>query len=245
MADAFTIAVQSMQNDLQRLDTISQNVVNSTTPGYRRALTTPQTFGDVLQRTTLDGVSNAVSITLPAVSTVVDQSTGPLKSTGHALDVALDGDGYFELTTPQGLAYTRAGNFHLDDRGRLVSQDGYAVNGKGGDIVVSGKAPVTISAEGEVSEGDNVVGQLNIVAFADKHGLEKTATGLLKPTHADTQGKESQARVRTGFLEGSNVVPLREMVSMLETSRHFESQQKLFQGYDDQISTAIQKLGQF
>jgi flagellar basal-body rod protein FlgF len=245
MADALTIAVQSMQNDMLRMDAISQNVANANTPGYRRTISTSKMFADVLQRTTLDGVGRGVEITMPAVASLLDDSSGPLVSTGKPLDVALTGDGYFELTTPNGLAYTRAGNFHVDEQGALVNQNGYAVSGKGGSIRVTGTAAPTIARNGDISEGSTVIGHLRVVTFENDHTLENTGDGLLRPVDSNAQPNEVNTAVRIGFLENSNVVPLREMISMMETSRHFESQQKLFQGYDEQISGAIQKLGQF
>ena len=245
MADAFTIAVQSMQNDLDRMDIISQNVVNSATPGYRRALPTNQTFVDVLQSSSLSGNTANVEVALPTVTAILDPTAGSKKQTGQPLDLAINGDGYFELTTPEGVAYTRAGNFHIDQSGRLVNQDGYAVNGDNGDIIVNGKSTATVSANGDVSDGDNTIGRLRIARFDDKHALEMGPRGLLVTKNKDVQSSASSAQIQSGYLENSNVMPLDEMIHMMETSRHFESQQKLFQGYDEQISAAIQRLGQF
>ncbi len=244
MSDALTIAIQSMQNDLQRMDIISQNVVNSATTGYRRALATNQDFGAILQNSALPGAGHSMEIELPVVTSFLDTSAGPIKSTGQPLDLAINGDGYFELTTPDGVAYTRAGNFHLDESGRLVSQDGFAVNGQSGDIDLNGKTPV-IAADGAVSDGETTIGQIKVVRFADKANMETKGNGLLMPSNPDAQSVESNAQLQVGYLENANVVPLNEMINMLETSRHFESQQKLFQGYDEQLASAIQKLGQF
>jgi flagellar basal-body rod protein FlgG len=245
MADALSIAVQSMQNDTQRMDIISQNVVNSATPGYRRALASNAVFAEVLHNSALPVAQHSLGITLPAVTSVLDPSTGSIRATGQPLDLAIDGEGYFELTTPDGPAYTRAGNFHLDESGRLVSQDGFPVSGKAGDIVIDSRTAPTILASGDVNDGERTVGQIRLVKFADKHGLLTGPRGLLVPAKADAQTEESAAPLQAGYIENSNVVPLNEMVNMLETSRHFESQQKLFQGYDDALSTAIQRLGQF
>ena len=244
MSDALTIAIQSMQNDLQRMDIISQNVVNSATPGYRRALPSSQNFEAVLQNSALPGAAHDIGIELPMVASVLDTTTGSVKSTGRPLDIAISGDGYFELTTPNGVAYTRAGNFRLDDSGRLVSEEGFAVNGRGGDIVLNGKAPL-ISADGTISDGDTKIGQIKVVRFEKKERMETQGNGLLMPLNREANTTDSNAQLQVGYIENANVVPLNEMVNMLETSRHFESQQKLFQGYDEVLSSAIQKLGQF
>lgn len=245
MADALTIAVQGMHNDMQRMENISLNVANSTTPGYRRTLSVNASFAAVLDGITQSGSGRGIGVTLPTVTTVLDLTAGPIKATGQPLDLALNGDGYFEVMTPTGAAYTRAGNFHLDEAGRLVNQDGYPVSGRGGEIVVNSKNALTISPEGEVSDGENVIAQLRLVDFVDKNGLQMQAQGLLTLKHAGTEQRDATATVQAGYLESANVVPLNEMVHMMETSRHFETQQKLFQGYDEQMSSAIQKLGQF
>ncbi|MBV8636345.1 MAG: flagellar hook basal-body protein [Burkholderiaceae bacterium] len=244
MADALTIAVQGMQNDMQRMDIISQNVVNSATPGYRRALSANQSFGEVLQNSAIPGADHSMAISLPAVTSFLDPAAGPVKSTGNPLDLAINGEGYFELTTPEGPAYTRAGNFHIDASGHLVNQDGYAVSGESGDIV-SRDNNLSISSNGEIKDGGTTVGQLRIVSFADKHKLETTMRGLLIPQGDNEATSVAAPQLQIGYIESANVVPLNEMINMLETSRHFESQQKLFQGYDEQLSNAIQKLGQF
>jgi flagellar basal-body rod protein FlgG len=244
MSNALTIAVQSMQNDLSRLDAISQNAANINTPGYRRTITTSTSFADVLSLSR--GRTGAgASLTLPSMTSAVDTTHGALKATGNPLDLALDGEGYFELSTPTGPAYVRTVSARLDEQGRLVNQAGLLVNGTGGDIVADG-SNATIGPRGEVLVHGEAVAHLRVVRFDDPHALEKTPDGLLRPKSANATPQEAATvQVRSGFLEGSNVTPLNEMVAMLETSRHFESQQKLFQGYDEQLSNAIQHLGQF
>ena len=245
MTNALTTAIQSMQNDLQYMDIISQNMVNIATPGYKRAIPVAHTFGEAMR---VAGQADTGATTLvgamPTLDSVLDISTGLIKQTGRPWDIAITGDGYFELATPDGPAYTRAGNFRLDSAGRLVSESGLAVQGVGGDIVLNG-ANAIIDHTGRITQEEETAGQLKVVRFADSKAMIKTAEGLLRPANAASAVTEIAPEVQVGYLENSNVATMREMVSMMETTRHFESAQKLFQGYDEMLGTAIQKLGEF
>lgn len=247
MSNALTAVVQSMQNDLRHMETVSQNMVNIATPGYKRAIPVPQTFGAALQAANLaagDAESTPKTLAVPSINAVFDLSGGPVKQTGRAWDLAITGDGYFELATPDGPAYTRAGDFRLDARGCLVSQSGFAVQGLQGDIIVNG-GNASVDHAGRVLQDGEVIGQIKLMRFSDLRLVHKTGTGLLQPAHGAAPMQEAKPELQVGHLESSNVVPMREMVAMMETTRHFEATQKLFQGYDDVIGSAIQKLGQF
>jgi flagellar basal-body rod protein FlgF len=241
LTNALITAVDSMQNDLRYMETVSQNMVNISTPGYRRAIPVARNFDQAL----LDaGSAPAPATPPPAAAASVDLSQGVAKQTGRAWDLAILGDGYFEIATPEGMAYTRAGDFALDARGRLVTQAGFAVQGMQGDLVLNGPG-ATVERSGRIMQEGQPVGQIKLVRFADPKALHKTVSGLLQTAGADDAVTESHAELQTGYLEGSNVTPMREMVAMMETTRHFESAQKLYQGYDEMLGSAIQKLGQF
>ncbi len=245
MTNALTAAVQSMQNDLRHMETISQNMVNIATPGYKRAIPIAQVFWEALSSAEQDGVEMSFGGLTPVLGNALDLSPGPIKQTGRPWDIAILGDGFFELATPDGTAYSRAGNFRLDRAGRLVSEGGFAVQGVNGDIVLNG-ADATIDHLGHIVQEGEIVGQIKVVRFADTKTLFKTANGLLQPASAsNTASVESTPELQVGHLESSNVSSMREMVLMMETTRHFESAQKLFQGYDDTLGNAIRKLGEF
>lgn len=243
MSNALVTAIDSMQNDLRQMEALSQNMVNVSTPGYRRAIPAgPATFERALQAAR-PATAGAPAQTAPA-AIAVDLTHGAVKQTGRAWDLAIEGDGYFELATPNGLAYTRAGDFALDPRGRLVTANGFAVQGTQGDIVLDGP-DAAIGRDGRITQGGREIGQLRIVRFEKAHALQRGAAGVLQPAPGMAGEPDTRAQVLAGFLEGSNVAPMREMVTMLQTTRHFESAQKLYQGYDDMLANAIQKLGQF
>lgn len=242
MTNALVAAVQSMQGDMQYLETISQNMANIATTGYKRAIPMADAFGAAMQHANHAMTGQAAS---PATTlhSVIDLSTGPIKQTGKPLDIAITGEGYFELNTPDGPAFSRAGDFRLDNAGRLVSQSGFAVQGMGGDILLNGPNATIDHAGHIVQDGENIA-QIKVVKFPANTVLTKTAAGLLRPVESQ-HAEEVAPELQVGYLENSNVTPMREMVSMMETTRHFEAAQKLFQGYDDMLGTAIQKLGEF
>lgn len=239
MSEILAIAARSMTDDMARLATISHNLANATTPGFRKDLVVSRPFRDYLQ---VDGPAGRqmLATTVPVHDTVVDHRAGSVRYTGGPLDVALDGPGFFELAAENGPLYTRAGNFQVDARGRLVSADGIPV---AGDITLT-SAQVRIDAQGRVWDDDRPAGQLRVVAFERAGELRKIGHGLfIAPTQTGTVTEE--ARVRQGFLENSNVVSLNEMVAVIETMRHFEASQKLIQSHDELLDRTIRTLGEF
>ena len=140
MQDISALALQSMQQDQVRLQAIANNVDNVRTLGYKREVSAARPFVDHLRD---QGEAAAASRTSPAagdVTVLSDMRPGTLQFTGQSLDLALAGEGLFEIQTASGLAYTRQGNFHLDARGRLVTAQGDAVMGKRGEIVLQAAA---------------------------------------------------------------------------------------------------------
>jgi len=241
MPNAIAIAAEGMQGDLRRLDAISQNIVNLATPGYRRTVPPAQAFDNAMQAAQ-PAAPRAGALTEPHA--LLDLARGALRQTGKSFDLALGGEGYFELATTHGPAYTRAGDFRLDAMGKLVSSHGFAVQGVGGDIILNG-AEADIDTEGRIRQDGAVVAQLKIMRFESRTPFAKGPDGLLQTAGGSAGEIDRAPQVQTGHLEGSNVVPMREMVALMETTRHFEAVQKVFQGYDGMLGSAIQKLGEF
>jgi flagellar basal-body rod protein FlgF len=234
MADALSIAARIMADDLYRLNVISQNLANAGTTGYKKEVVVARPFVDYLQQN--------VAVSLPALSSTSDPRQGSLTQTASALDVAIEGGGFFELAGAEGPLYTRQGSFRLDGRGRLVTPAGLPVMGAGGEITLSGAQP-SIDRQGRIFEGERFAAQLKIVAFADPARLTPLGGGLYG---ASTPGEPATEplQVRQGFLESSNVVTLPEMVRMLELTRRFESASRIAQGYDGMLGAAI-RIGEF
>lgn len=151
-----------------------------------------------------------------------DFAQGNIENTGNPLDVAVEGEGFFVVQTPDGERYTRAGNFSLDESGRLVTQNGFAVQGSGGDISVSGPH-VQVSPNGEVKVGDSTVATLRVVQL-DPKTAERESALVFKANGAVSDVTE--VRVKPGALETSNVNAVRELVDMIAASRLYDSFQK-------------------
>lgn len=236
MSDALSILAGSMSMDMQRVATISHNLANVTTPAFRREVSYSRPFVDLV-----DSVGRQAP--LAGHRSLTDLRPGTLRNTAGALDVALDGDGWFEVATPEGPAYTRRGDFQLDARGRLVTHQGLPVMGQGGEIGL-GNGAVRIDARGRLFEDNRPAGQLRVVRFEGRDALRPAGDGLFQATSA-AMPVEIEATVRQGFLENGNVDSAAEMVRLIETMRRFEASQKLVQGVDEMLGRAIRTLGEF
>jgi len=241
MVDAIGAAVAAMTNDLSRMNVIGQNLANASTTGYRRELAVAAPFQDVLAT----GAGHSMTTATPGrIDRIADFKPGMLQPTRNPLDLAIEGDGFFEIMTDAGPRYTRQGNFRLDAVGRLVTESGSPVMGDSGEVVLK-STQVSIDGQGRILEGDRPAGQLRIARFADPQTLTHVGSGMYAMGDGSTLKTDGYARVRQGFLEGSNVNSTQEMVKMIETVRHFETGQKVIQAYDDILSQALNKLGEF
>jgi flagellar basal-body rod protein FlgG len=244
MNDAVAMTAVSMSDDMQRLATISHNLANATTPGFKRDIALTGRFAHTLDA--LDaGSTRALNANDPR--STIDQQNGSLRYTGNPLDVALEGPGFFELSAAEGPLYTRQGDFHLDANGRLVNAGGIPVMGTSGEIfLLSGEHK--IERNGRIFEDGKQIAQLKIVQFNRPDGLLKAGNGQYAAAAGDAptdaRSGDTRTRVRQGHLENSNVSSVNEMVRLIETIRHFESQQKVIQGYDEMLERVIRSLGE-
>lgn len=248
MSEVLAIALQSMQGDMGRVEQIGMNLANALTPGYKRGVAVQNPVGASFAAH-LAGTPASAQINGPsthAISWRNDSRAGTLKATGHPLDLALAGKGYFEVATPAGPAYTRQGNFRLDGAGRLVTAQGHPVMGHAGEIMLTTTAVVTSSGAilGPGSSEDAPLAQLKIVDFAADEPLASLGDGLHSAGAGMAIAATADVQVRQGYLENSNVASTYEMTQLIQAMRHFESMGKVAQGYDDMLGTAIRKLGE-
>lgn len=241
MVDPISLTVASMENDMQRMNVLANNAANALTPGFKREMMALS--GQFNTVGSPSGVASSLNA-VPLPSVVTDLSPGTPKKTGNPLDIALLGEGYLEVRTDQGLAYTRLGALHLDEQGRLVTQAGYAVSGVAGDIVLSTPTPV-IERDGRIFEKGNQVGQIKIVTFERPGQLLNVGGGLLVPQDGMAATEVVRPRLAQGQLESSNVDSAREMITLVQTFRHFEASNRILQAYDDVRDKAFRNLGQF
>jgi flagellar basal-body rod protein FlgF len=219
------------------LDTTANNIANAGTTGYRAERVR---FGEELSR-----AKGKEHTFVSAKTGITDTHAGPQTDTGNPLDLAIHGDGYFTVQTPQGERLTRAGNFQLDGAGQLTTHDGYAVKGVNGKPIVAGKTAeaagkLSIDSDGTVSAGATQVGKIDVRNY-DAKDLKREGSNYFSTTAKPIPGKP--AEIGVGQLEGGNFNVVTGMVDLVRISRTYESLHKMIEGQkamDDQIT----KVGQ-
>ncbi len=223
-----TRPVQGGLRQERKLESVSNNLANAETIGFKK---------------------DTISFDLKFKAQVnKDFSQGSFQTTGNALDVALSGEGFFKIETPEGIRYTRNGNFSLDINGVLVDQNGNPVLGQGGAITIAGEEDMeqtlSINQIGEISLGGEVLDTLDVVTFEDKRKLDREAENLLSyrgPTTDEIQVEQTVVQHRV--LENSNIQVVDEMVRMIDYNRMFETFTKSILTFDEVDNKAINDVG--
>jgi flagellar basal-body rod protein FlgG len=177
-----------------------------------------------------------------------DFSQGTVSYTNNPLDFALETEGFFKVETPDGIRYTRNGNFSLNNEGLLVDKSGNPVLGQGGAIAINTtevEETVEINENGQITINNELVDTLDIVTFADRDKLEKEGQNLFAYT-GDTADElqPDLVRGRAGALEQSNVQVVDEMVRMIEYQKMFDMYSKSMKTFDEVDAKAINEVGQ-
>jgi len=231
----------SRQMLLQReLDIAANNLANVDTVGFK--------FEEMLSSadevpSTKPGGANPPLTFVTANGVMRDYTQGSLTQTGAPLDVAIDGKGFFKISTAAGTRYTRDGRFKLDSGGRIVTQDGDPVDG-GGDIVLDPtKGGVTIAPNGIISQQGQNVGKISVVTFDSLAALSKDGNNQYRNDSNLTPTPAANAQVRQGFLESSNVEPVRQITRLIEIERAYDAVANMMSSTQDLSDSAIQRLG--
>jgi flagellar basal-body rod protein FlgF len=247
----------AMSNEI-RLDTISNNLANVNTTGFKKEA---YAFHDTFQRFAHDYLTDdranlrskeiwprAYVQARPRLSgQYSDQSQGSMQVTGNPLDLALVGKGYFKVRTPDGDALTRSGSFTLADDGRLITEQGFEVLGNGGTpVVLPRDNKIVVDSKGRVSADGTQLAELDLADVSDPKALEKLGKNLfrIKKGSQATEVASEDISVQQGYLEKSNVEIVTEMVNMMEAQRAFEINQKIMTTTDGMESLVINKVGQ-
>ncbi len=239
MITGIYIAAAGMASQMDRQDTISNNLANCNSPGFKRSevgfsaysLTTDEVGKKTAQGrhtefTKTTGVCNS-PYTLPVPFLRQDRSQGLMEKTNTPAHLAIDGAGCFVVRTPQGDRLSRNGSFRVSDSGELVTQEGYPVLGQDGAVHITGSS-WGVEPDGSVKSDGVVIDRLQI------------RPGPGDPSEGD--GFEP-GRVIQGALESSNANPIREMVQMISGVRAYEAGQRLIQALDQTLDKAINQLG--
>jgi flagellar basal-body rod protein FlgF len=234
MSSGIYVATAGAVAQSNALDATANNIANASTAGFHGDRVT---FREALTQARSPDVAS-----VGAGMTRVDSQAGALSQTENPLDLALDGDGYFGVATPNGPRYTRAGNFQLDQAHNLVTADGFQVRGQGGAPinVPADAGEIAIASDGTVSAGGNEIGKLELVRFAPNQ-MKREGGSLFSATGRPAGG--DPPKVRSGMLEASNVNVVRGVVDLVKVSRTYESLMRMIQGYHDIESRAARELG--
>lgn len=230
----------------QQMDIVANNIANADTTGFKvEAL---QTAEDPQRPAfTLGGPAPVKFVVSNGV--IRDFSQGALHRTDAPLDLAIDGQGFFQVQTASGPRYTRDGRFRLDDQGQLTTAAGQPVMDDGGGAISLDptKGPVTIAPDGTISQGTGKdiirVAKIGVVNFSNLSGLQKTGDNLYQNTSNVQPTPVDAPKIRQGMLESSNVNPILEITRMIEVSRAYEQLAKMMDSQADLSSQAIQQLG--
>ena len=163
---------------------------------------------------------------------------GGLRQTGNPLDVAVQGDGFFAVNTPFGERFTRDGSFSLTPEGSLVTKTGQLVQGENGPLTGLSEGDVKILPGGEIYAGDRFIDKLKVVAFADTSVLQKLGANLYVHDGAPENQRAPKGEVSQGYLESSNVNPMRNLTNMIVAHRTYEALQKAIKSHDDSMATS-------
>ena len=261
MIRALYTAASGMNAQQSNIDTVAHNLANVNTAGYKRS---HLEFEDlVYQQTRVAGAATSATGEAPvgleiglgtrAVGSSRDFSSGNLRSTNSPLDFAIEGEGFFQVTQPSGTtAYTRAGSFHRDAQGALVTTDGYAVEpaitipANATSISVSKDGIVSVAVPGQGAAQQ--VGTLEIAVFQNPAGLKAMGGNLFTVTTASgeaqtgTPGSDARGTIAQGMLEDSNVSVVEEMVNMILGQRAYEANSKVVKAADEmlqQVNTLV------
>ena len=238
-------AAAAMNATEQWQEMLSGNLASASTPGARKREISFSAVEAGLASLTSTAANPGYVI--PAAGSQLNFQQGELHSTGEALDVALEGPGFFNLQTADGqTVYSRNGEFQMNAKGQLTSTRGDPVLGDNGPIqlLAGNSAPVTISAAGEVSQGAVRRGKLQITDFNRPGLLSSLGGSLYGADSPDLQSSAStDTNVRQGFIKNANTAPVQEMSGLITAMRMFESNQKVLQMQSDRMSREISDLG--
>jgi len=228
-----------------RLDAVAQNLANARTSGYKAARVSFSS--ELVQNFPLPGADGWVAGSAPEVvdaSQTIDFAPGAIVTTGNPLDVAIDGDGFLAVTTPQGERYTRQGTLRVDAEGYLVTAAGNRVQSDSGDIRVATQGPVEIAEDGSVVVDGKITDRVKVVTFGAAPSLVPEgnavfAAGGTPPTRLDA----GQTKLLPRALEEANVDPVSGLVALVDVARSYESYMRAIQRLDEVAKKSIDEVG--
>lgn len=224
---------------------ITQNLVASKVAGFKKSNFAIESDDKV--KTNYNPQQNAARHTggLPTRTTSINFTPGEIEQTQKPTDVAIDGPGFFQIQGADGNnLYTRNGEFQFNNENTLVTRHGLQVMGDGGPITIDPEqGAVTIAKDGTISQGNNLLGRLQLFNFDDPQGLTRVEGGYFEAPEGAQPNALEDGQVVQGAIESSNVLPMEELVSLIQVARAYEASQRSMLSHDDLVSKAINSLG--
>ena len=236
MDNAIYAALTRQSGLMREMRTVANNIANANTAGFRRE---GVVFSEYM--VPLDGRGETLAMA-NGRGRMVDLAPGGMTQTNGQFDLAIDGEGFLMVQTPQGNRLTRAGAFMTNAEGELVNPDGYPLldDGEAPIVIPAGAGSVGIGIDGTISADGNPIGRIGVFASPDPARLRHTAGTLFDP--GGSVEPLDQAVLRQGFLEESNVDPVLEVARMIEVQRAYQLGQSFLDQEDQRIRQTISSL---
>ncbi|WP_206459602.1 flagellar hook-basal body protein [Anaerovorax sp. IOR16] len=249
MLKGFYTLTSGMMTQQHRLDTISNNMVNVSTPGYKKDTLTSTTFREELtsrtgsmDKSNTKALSNTSTIRVPD-EIVTNHEQGMFDVTGNAFDFAIAGPGFFQINTLNGPRYTRNGSFTLDNEGFLSLQPIGRVTGEKGEILLESDKFMVDSTGLITLEDGTVVDRIQCVDFQDYNQLVKSGEGVFLNNNNANILPNQKSLIKWKSLERSNVIAMEEMIDMMSSQRALQSGSQILKIYDQIIQKAVNDIG--
>lgn len=238
--DSTIIAYAAQKNLFDRLEVVSNNVANVNTTGFK---------SDLAVYMKPAGNINGEPNPIPKLQTQASLEQGGMRMTGRQLDVAVSGNGFFQVETALGTRYTRSGSFFVNADGSLVTKEGYSVSGDGGPISLTPEDfEIKIGEDGTISattpEGTQEVrGKLGVFKFDDPSALKKVGNSLfISEAGGVTAEPRTDYVVSQGMVEESNVNQVAEMTNLIDVSRSVQNLARIIQDESQRVRSAVQRI---
>jgi flagellar basal-body rod protein FlgG len=264
----------------KNVETIANNVANINTPGFKKEQVVFKEYLAALEKGGEEqGVDlpqkewkpedfyrsyNAEDSFVKVDGTYTLHEQGQLVPTGNSFDNALNGPGFYEVLTPNGVRYSRKGSFSISNEGKLVTDQGYPILSKDGPPIAGADGKLnlstspdsrtitvaaskfSISLDGEVYSGNNKVASIAVTEFSDVHALKKEGNSLfINPDQKNIKIGDTKTSINQGFVEQSNVNAISEMSNLINANRNFESIQRVIKTYDNMSGKAVNEISKF
>lgn len=236
MSDAALSSLQLQTVLSRQMEIIADNIANISTPGFKAEMMAVIPEGD--------GVAPKDELMAVPLGLVRDVRAGDFNHTGNSLDLAIKGEGFFVVETPNGERYTRNGRFQLDGDGRIVNSNGYPLLGDGGGAITvpAGSGTLSISRDGTISTDAGNIGTIGIVTFANQRTLQRADGGLFIANEPPLPAEE--AEVIQGSIENSNVKAVVQITDMIRVMRSYQQAQRIVDSENERVTRAIRSLTQ-